>query len=47
MWQNLSTFPQHFRYKSDTRVMESDLSTLPENAVREFLAFAEKILITQ
>ena len=43
-WKHLPTFPQHFHSKSDSNVVESYLSTNPESAVREFLAFARKIL---
>ncbi len=38
-WQSVGTFPQHFHDESETRVVESNLSVNPEEALREFLQF--------
>jgi hypothetical protein len=33
------TFPAHFHNGSEDQVVESDLSPIPENALRQFLTF--------
>jgi len=38
-WQSVATFPKHFHNASDTNVVESYLSEVPEEALREFLTF--------
>lgn len=38
-WQSAETFPRHFHDGSETCVSESYISTVPEKALREFLAF--------
>lgn len=43
-WQHISTFPQHFHYVHDANVIESHLSIVPENAVRDFLECARGLL---
>jgi hypothetical protein len=39
-WESVATFPRHFHDGSETNVSESHLSEVPEQALREFLAFA-------
>ncbi len=39
-WQSVTTFPKHFHNASETSVMESHLSDVPEDALREFLTCA-------
>lgn len=41
-WRHLSSFPQHFHFKSDSNVVVSTLNPSPEIAIREFLAFARE-----
>jgi len=41
-WQAVATFPKHFHDGSETHVVESDISTVPEHALREFLTFARQ-----
>ncbi|MFQ5771686.1 MAG: DUF6516 family protein [bacterium] len=43
-WKKIKTFPQHFHFGSDSKVVDSKLSTTPDFAVREFLAFARQQL---
>ena len=38
-WQSVATFPKHFHNASETNVVESHLSEVPEEALREFLSF--------
>jgi len=38
-WRSVATFPRHFHEGSETRVVESHLSQVPEEALREFLTF--------
>ena len=38
-WQSVATFPKHFHDGSETNVSESHISTVPEEAMREFLTF--------
>ena len=38
-WQSVTTFPKHFHNASETNVVESHLSEVPEDALREFLTF--------
>ncbi len=44
-WQHISSFPQHFHFKSDTEVIESKLNPAPQIAIREFLSFVRMILL--
>ena len=39
-WQAVSTFPRHFHDGSEDNVSESYLSSVPEEALRQFLVFA-------
>ena len=39
-WQFVQTFPHHFHDGSEDQVLESHLSQFPEEALRQFLAFA-------
>lgn len=43
-WQFVSTFPAHFHDGSEGQVAESLLSTVPEVALRQFLAFVRSRL---
>lgn len=45
-WQAVATFPCHFHNGSETDVSESYLSEVPEEALREFLAFARDRMST-
>jgi hypothetical protein len=38
-WESVATFPRHFHDGSETNVSESQKSEIPEDALREFLAF--------
>ena len=38
-WDSVATFPKHFHDGSEMNVSESHLSEVPEEALREFLAF--------
>ncbi|GFP23416.1 hypothetical protein HKBW3S09_00883 [Candidatus Hakubella thermalkaliphila] len=38
-WQSVATFPKHFHIASETNVVESHRSEVPEEALREFLTF--------
>jgi Family of unknown function (DUF6516) len=38
-WESVATFPRHFHDGSEMNVLESYLSEVPEQALREFLAF--------
>jgi len=41
-WQAVATFPKHFHDGSETQVVESAISAVPEHALRTFLAFARQ-----
>jgi hypothetical protein len=41
-WKNIKTFPKHFHDGDTGEIIESFLAEDPENAVREFLAYAQK-----
>ena len=43
-WQRVKTFPKHFHDGSEEEVGESYLSDDPEEALREFLTFAQNRL---
>lgn len=43
-WRSVATFPHHFHDGSELNVKESHLSTDPEGALREFLAYARQRL---
>ncbi len=45
-WQHVATFPKHFHDGSDDNVVESLISDDPEKAVREFLAFVRRKLLS-
>lgn len=38
-WRSVRTFPAHFHDGDEGRVIESDLSPVPADALRQFLAF--------
>lgn len=42
--RNLETFPKHFHSGNEENILESHISDAPEQAIREFLAFARKIM---
>lgn len=44
-WRSVSTFPAHFHNGSEDQVAESFLSPLPEDALRQFLAFVHGQLV--
>ena len=43
-WQSVNTFPKHFHSGSELSVVESRISDIPEQALRQFLAFARGII---
>jgi len=43
-WQSVATFPKHFHDGSEENVVESDISDIPEQALREFLDFVRRKL---
>ena len=43
-WEAVATFPRHFHNGSETKVSESYLSAIPEEALREFLTFVRAML---
>ena len=45
-WQSVTTFPKHFHNASETHVLESHLSDVPEDALREFLTFVRARIST-
>ena len=46
-WKKIKTFPKHFHNGSNNRVIESYINSNPFKGVKEFLAFARKLLIKQ
>jgi hypothetical protein len=45
-WESVATFPKHFHDGSEMNVSESHLSQIPEEALREFLAFVRATIRT-
>ncbi|WP_423244371.1 toxin-antitoxin system TumE family protein [Desulfofundulus thermobenzoicus] len=43
-WEWVKTFPRHFHNGAEENVEESDLSPVPEEAIRQFLDFARGIM---
>jgi len=43
-WASIETFPQHFHNGTEDRVVKSNLSLEPEQALRQVLTFAQKKL---
>ncbi len=43
-WQAVATFPRHFHNGSELNVIESHISEIPEEALREFLVFVQATL---
>jgi hypothetical protein len=43
-WQSVATFPRHFHNGSELHVTESQISEVPEEALREFLSFVRNIM---
>ncbi len=44
-WRHIATFPKHFHDGSESNVMESRISDVPEGAIREFLMFVRRTLL--
>ncbi|MCK5720191.1 MAG: hypothetical protein KAH84_09630 [Thiomargarita sp.] len=44
LWKTVATFPKHFHNGSEKYVVESYISDIPKDALREFLFFARKIM---
>lgn len=44
-WQYVSTFPRHFHNGSESNVVASAINDVPEEALREFLAFVRHKLL--
>jgi hypothetical protein len=45
-WRHVTTFPKHFHDGSESNVAESLISDDPEKAVREFLTFVRRKLLS-
>jgi hypothetical protein len=45
-WQHVTTFPKHFHDGSEDNVIESRISDIPEDAIREFLTFVRDKLLS-
>jgi hypothetical protein len=45
-WRHVATFPKHFHDGSENHVVESSISDDPEKAVREFLTFVRRKLLS-
>lgn len=45
-WQSVASFPKHFHNASEPNVVESYLSEVPEEALREFLTFVRDRMAT-
>lgn len=45
-WGQVATFPKHFHKGSTQNVVESHISDIPEEAIREFLTFVRQRLIS-
>ncbi|MDH7578050.1 MAG: DUF6516 family protein [Bacillota bacterium] len=43
-WEGIVTFPRHFHNGSEAHVEASNLSEVPEEALRQFLSFARDII---
>ncbi len=41
-WRHVRTFPKHFHNGTEEKVVESDISDDPEEAIKEFLSFIKK-----
>lgn len=41
-WQTIETFPRHFHDGSEIKVVESQISASPKQALREFLTFVRQ-----
>jgi len=41
-WKKIRTFPKHFHNGSEDNVVESEISEIPEEGLREFLEFVRK-----
>lgn len=46
-WKNVSSFPKHFHSGSENVVLPSHISDDPEQALREFLNFILKHILTE
>ena len=44
-WKNIPSFPKHFHNGSEENVVSSNISAVPELALREILKFVEKVVI--
>lgn len=45
-WRHVATFPKHFHNGSEDNVVESHISDTPEEAIREFLTFVRRRLLS-
>ena len=45
-WRKIKTFPKHFHQEAEYTVKESYISDDPLSAIKEFLGFVRRILIT-
>jgi hypothetical protein len=43
-WQTVATFPKHFHDGNEKHAVESYISNVPEEALRDFLLFARKVI---
>jgi len=45
-WRHVATFPKHFHDGSESKVVESQISDDPKDAMREFLTFVRHKLLS-
>ncbi len=43
-WKRVKTFPRHFHEGYETNVVESKISSMPKEAIREFFEFIKGII---
>jgi len=43
-WQFVDTFPKHFHDGAEKNVIASNISDIPEEALRDFLSFVQKVM---
>lgn len=46
-WRGIRTFPKHFHNGTEDNVQDSDISSRPDEALRDFLAFVRAKLVSE
>ena len=46
-WRSVASFPKHFHAGSDDNILESQISDIPQEALREFLIFVRHTLLRE